>query len=87
MRVPQNFNLPAPGISVQLYLFIYIEVWKLNIQIKSITHKTDLWWPRGRGGVVISKCKLPHREWKNNKVPLCSSENCIQAPVISHDGK
>ena len=36
-RAPQNFNLPAPGISVQLYLLIYIEVWKLNIQIKSIT--------------------------------------------------
>lgn len=36
-RVPQNFSLPALGVSVQLYLLIYIEVWKLNIRIKSIT--------------------------------------------------
>lgn len=35
--ISPNFNVPAPGISVQRHLFICIEVWKLNIRIKSIT--------------------------------------------------
>ena len=35
----------------------------------------------------ISRCKLPYIEWINNKVLLYSAENCIQYPVISHNGK
>ena len=35
----------------------------------------------------ISRCKLLYVEWKNNKVPLYSTENYIQYPVINHNGK
>ena len=35
----------------------------------------------------ISKCKLFHVGWINNKVLLQSTGNYIQYPVINHDGK
>ena len=35
----------------------------------------------------ISRCKLLYVEWINNKVPLYSTENYIQYPVINHNGK
>ena len=35
----------------------------------------------------ISKCKLLYREWINNKVLMYSTGNCIQYPVINHNGK
>ena len=35
----------------------------------------------------ISKRKLVYTEWVNSKVLLCSTENCIQYPVINHNGK
>ena len=35
----------------------------------------------------ISKCKLLHIEWTNNKVLLYSTGNYIQYLVISHNGK
>ena len=35
----------------------------------------------------ISKCKLLHIEWINNKVLLYSTENYIQYPMIIHNGK
>ena len=34
----------------------------------------------------ISRCKLLYVEWIN-KVPLYSTENYIQYPVINHNGK
>ena len=35
----------------------------------------------------ISRCKLLHIDWINNKVLLYSSGNCIQYPEIKHNGK
>ena len=35
----------------------------------------------------ISRCKLLYIEWINDKVLLYSTENSIQYPVISHNGK
>ena len=64
--------------------------WNRNIQ----TQRTDLWLPRGReGGRVmdwefeVSRCKLLHLEWINNKVLLYSTGNYIQSPGINHNGK
>ena len=37
--------------------------------------------------VGVSRCKLLYREWINNKVLLYSTENYIQYPMISHNGK
>ena len=37
--------------------------------------------------VGASRCKLLYMEWINNKVLLCSTENCIQYPMINHNGK
>ena len=36
---------------------------------------------------VISRCKLLYIGWVNNKVLLYSTGNCIQYPVINHNGK
>ena len=56
----------------------------------SQTQRTDLWLPRGWGregvGFGISRCKLAHIGWRNNKVLLSSTGNYIQHPVISHNG-
>ena len=46
----------------------------------------------GAGGemeweVGVSRCKLLYKEWINNKVLLDSTENYIQYPMISHNGK
>ena len=35
----------------------------------------------------ISRCKLVYIEWISNKVLLYSTGNCIQDPLISHNGK
>ena len=35
----------------------------------------------------ISRHKLVHTEWINNKVLLCSTGNCIQYLVINHNGR
>ena len=35
----------------------------------------------------ISRCKLLSIGWINNKVLLDSTGNCIQYPVINHNGK
>jgi len=35
----------------------------------------------------ISRCKLLNVEWINKKVPLYSTGNYIQYPVINHNGK
>ena len=45
----------------------------------------------GRGGMDrelgISRCKLLHIEWINNKVLLYSTGNYIQYPMINYNGK
>ena len=58
----------------------------------SQAQRTDLWLPRGGGGgkdweFGVGRCKLLHLEWINNKVPMYSTGNYIQYPVISHNGK
>ena len=35
----------------------------------------------------ISRCKPLYIEWINSKVLLYSTGNCIQYPVINHNGK
>ena len=35
----------------------------------------------------VSRCKLLYIEWICNKVLLYSTMNCIQHPMISHNGK
>ena len=47
---------------------------------------------RGGGGGLdwefgVSRYKLVHTEWINNKVLLYSTGNYIQYPVINHNGK
>ena len=37
--------------------------------------------------VGVSRCKLVYTGWINNKVPLYSTGNYIQYPVINHHGK
>ena len=45
----------------------------------------------GEGGMEwkfqISRCKLLHIGWINNKALLYSTRNYIQYPVINHNGK
>ena len=46
----------------------------------------------GSGGGIdwelgISRCKLVYVEWINNKVLLYSTGNCIQYPIVNHNGK
>ena len=46
----------------------------------------------GEGGGMdwefeISRCKLLHIEWINNKLLLYSTRNYIQYSVINHNGK
>ena len=62
-------------------------------EIGSQTERTDLLLPRSGGGrgmeweFAISRCKLLHLEWINNKVLLYSSGNYIQYPWINHNRK
>ena len=47
---------------------------------------------QGRGSGMdwefgVSRCKLLHLEWINNKVLLYSTRSYIQSPGIDHDGK
>ena len=35
----------------------------------------------------ISRCKVLYREWINNKILLYRAGNCIQYPIINHNGK
>ena len=35
----------------------------------------------------VSRCKLVYIGWINNKVPLYTTGNYIQYPVINHNGK
>ena len=60
----------------------------------SQTQRTDVWLQGGRWGgggkdweFGISRCKVLHTEWINNKVLLDSTGNYIRYPVISHNGK
>ena len=57
------------------------------------TQRTDLWVPRGRGWrgkdweFQVSRCELLHRGEINDKLPLSSTGNHIQHPMINHHGK
>ena len=37
--------------------------------------------------VGVSRCKLVYVEWINSKVPLYTTDNHIQHPVINHNEK
>ena len=58
-----------------------------DIENRLVVAKGD----RGGGGmeceIGVSRCKLLYIEWINKNVLLYSTENCIQYPVINHDGK
>ena len=62
-------------------------------ETESWTQRIDLWLPgEGCGGVMdwefgISRCKLLYMEWIKNRVLLYNTGNCIQYPVINHNGK
>ena len=76
-------------------------MWNLKYDINELiyetetgtqTWRTDLCCQGGGGGGMswefgISRCKLLHVEWINNKVLLYSTGNYIQYPVINHNGK
>ena len=62
----------------------------IKIRACSQTQRTGLWLPRGKrgGGKMdwefgISRCKLLHIEWLNNKVLLCRLGSYIQYPIIN----
>ena len=65
---------------------------QMNLSMKQ-THRqrTDLRVPRGWAGMEwefgVSRCKLLCIEWIDNEVLLYSTGNCIQYPVINHNGK
>ena len=46
---------------------------------------------KGSGGMEwefgVSRCKLLYIDWIDNKVLLYNTENCIQYPIIDHNGK
>ena len=42
---------------------------------------------RWRGEVGVSRCKLSYIEWINIKLLLCTPDNYIQYPMISHNIK
>ena len=70
-------------------------------QMNSSTRQKQTHWHReqtcdrqGGGGwggmeweVGISRCKLICMEWINNKVLLYNTGNCIQYPMINHNGR
>ena len=60
-------------------------------RIKDIEHTLVFAKGMGAGGGMeqeagVSRCKLLYMEWIN-KVPLYSTENYIQCPMINHNGK
>ena len=68
----------------------YLQYDTMNLPTKQ-THREQTWLPRGRrlekggSGRLVSKCKLLHMEWINNKVLLYSTGNYIWYPMI-HQG-
>ena len=63
-------------------------------EIDSQTQKTNLWLPKGTGGVGginqefgISRCKLLYMKQINNKVLPYSTGNYTQYLVINYNGK
>ena len=50
-------------------------------------HEGEGGWEGMEWEVGVSRCKLLNVEWKNNTVLLYSAENCIQNPMINHNGK
>ena len=66
---------------------------QMNISVEQ-THRHRLVVAKGEGGggevdweFGVSRCKLLHSEWINNKVLLYSTGNYIQYPVTNHNGK
>ena len=59
-------------------------IYKTN---NSQTWRTDLWLPRGRGGMdfEFNKCKVLHLKRMDSKFPVLYSRTYIQSPGIDHD--
>ena len=75
-------------------------MWKLKYETNELIYETDsdienrlvaAKGERGRGGKVwefeINRGKLVYIGWIENKVPLCSTGNYIQYPLINPNGK
>ena len=68
-------------------------IWNLKYDKNELTYDRerlkDTKLLRGVRGMdllfVISRCKLLHTGWRNNKVLLCSIGKYIQYPVINHN--
>ena len=82
---PQTFPVPCLCVAFDGIEFS---------QSSKLTSATDLWLTRGKGGwegmeweFGVSRCKLLHIEWINNKVLLYSTGNYSQYPLINHNGK
>ena len=84
------------------YHMISLNMWNLNYDTNEHIYKTETdsdveyrivvaKGEEGRGGMYwefgVSRCKLLHIEWINNKILLYSTENYIQCRMIKHNGK
>lgn len=58
-------------------------------RITGIENRFVIIWTERKGGVgsVVSRCKLLHIEWMDNKALLCSTRNHKQYPLINHSGR
>ena len=68
--------------TMNTYTCIILHICGMYIRIYVGWGREGMDWEFG-----VSRCKLLYREWINNKVLLYSTENCIQYPVINHNGK
>ena len=59
----------------------------MDIENRLVVAKGEGVGGRTEWEVRISRCKLLYIEWINSKVLLYSTENYIQYPMISHNGK
>jgi len=80
--------------TIWYHLYVEFKVWhKWTYLWNRHTHRTHLCLPGGVGWgrtdweFGVTRCKLLHKEWINNKVLLCSTGNYIQCPVINQNGK
>ena len=83
--------------TIWYHLYVESKIWCKWIYLWNRNRLTDienrLVVAKGRGsgrdalGVGVSRYKLAYIEWMNNKILLYSTGNCIQYPVINHNGK
>ena len=59
----------------------------MDIENRFVVAKGQEGWGGKDWEFGISRCRLLHVGWINNKVLLYSTGNYIQQPVITHNGK